>query len=112
MPPGTPAPGTFALPPPNGFTTPLGTPAPATPAPKAAAPEPVGFTMHFHMGGNFDASLEMNVTQGQAKEKVSVAKKRKSDAATKPVPYLQPMTPGTALPPQSSNPTPHGTVAY
>jgi hypothetical protein len=44
----------------------------------------MGFTMHFHMSGSFDASFEMNVTQGQAKEKASVAKNRKSDAAKKP----------------------------
>src|SRR5208283_713639 len=72
----------------------MGTPAPAMPTPWAAAPkadapltaapesscmpatqsmlsgllppasQPMGFTMHFHVGGNFDAAFEMNVTQG------------------------------------------------
>jgi len=68
----------------------------ATPAPKAATPEPMGFTMDFHMGGNFDASFEMNVTQGQAKQKASVAKKRKTDAAKKPQSFLLPVPQGTA----------------
>jgi len=46
------------------------TPAPATPAPTTTPTpaSPTGFTMHFHMGGNFDASFEMNVTQGKEKQ--------------------------------------------
>jgi hypothetical protein len=68
----------------------------------------MGFTMHFHMGGNFDASFDMNVTQGQAKQKASVAKKRKSDAAKKPE-HSQPVTPSTdyrGLPQTSGGVTP------
>ncbi len=79
-------------PPPTGATP---VPVPATPAPKAAAnnpggtiakpaSEPMGFTMHFHMGGNFDASFEMNVTQGKAKQKESPAKKRKMQQDCRP----------------------------
>ena len=107
-PPTTPAPAT-----PTPWTAAPETAAPETPAPKADAPQttasesycvpatpgsmlsgllpptsqPMGFTMHFHVGGNFDAAFEMNVTQGQAKQKASPAKKRKVDAA-KPQPRL------------------------
>jgi hypothetical protein len=82
-------------------------------AAKAAPAEPMGFTMHFHMGGNFDASFEMNVTQGQTKEKASVTKKRKSDAAKKPAPTPQPAHGPTMPMPESSYPTPHsGITAY
>lgn len=50
----------------------------AKPAPEKPAPEkPTGFTMHFHMGGNLDASFEMNVAQGKTEQKESPAKKRK-----------------------------------
>ncbi len=50
----------------------------------------MGFTMHFHMGGNFDASFEMNVTQGQAMQETSPAKKQKSSAAEPAKTYLSP----------------------
>jgi hypothetical protein len=39
---------------------------------------PMGFTMHFHMAGSFEASFEMNVTQKPAKPKESSAKKHKA----------------------------------
>lgn len=105
--PKTPAPTGQPLP----YTVPPGTPVPVPPTPITPAPmlsglvptasEPMGFTMHFHMGGNFDASFEMNVTQGQAKKKASPAKKRKSDVATSVGPYAQP--------PSGPDSTPSGT---
>jgi len=115
--PKTPAPQTPSTPyrthpglPPSGTS---GTPVPVPPTPITPAPmlsglvpgaSPMGFTMHFHMGGNFDASFDMNVTQGQAKEKASVAKKRKSDAAKNTDHSIPPMPPstGSAVPPASS----------
>jgi len=65
----------------------------------------MGFTMHFHVGGNFDAAFEMNVTQGQAKQKASPAKKRKMQQDNgppennrTPSPYRGPIP---SLPPQT-----------
>ncbi len=88
------------VPPPATGATPLpvpAKPAPATPAPKTPAPmlsglvptasAPMEYSMKFHVGGNFDASFEMNVTQGQAKQKESPAKKQKSSAAQPPKTY-------------------------
>jgi len=89
----------------NGYVVPPGTPVPIPPTPitppamlSGLVPNasPMGFTMHFHMSGSFDAAFAMNVTQGQAKEKASVAKKRKTDAAKKPQSFLQPVPQGTA----------------
>ena len=42
------------------------TSAPVTPSP--AAPAFTGMSMHFHVAGSFEASFEMNVNQGQAKQ--------------------------------------------
>ena len=83
-------------------TTPYLTPAPVPPTPITPAPllsglvpatpaAPMGFTMHFHIGGNFDASFDMNVSEGQAKQKESPAKKRRGDAARRPQRHAKPI---------------------
>ena len=55
-------------------TLPVVTPVTCVPV-TPAEPQSVDMKVHFHMGGNFDACFEMNVTQGQAEQKQSAAKK-------------------------------------
>jgi hypothetical protein len=107
--PQTPAPAANPAPITGTFTTPSGTPlTPSlTPAPQTPAPAaPMGFTMHFNIGGSFHASFDMDVTQGQAKQKA--AKKHKSGAAKQskatPIPSLTPSPASIPRPAPNANP--------